>query len=91
MLAKRFLISGVVQGVGFRYYVLREVERIGSINGYCRNLRNGGVEVYAQADQSQMDALEASLRKGPRISHVKHMDGSEETPDHAYSDFRITH
>lgn len=90
MVARRYFVSGEVQGVGFRYYVLREVERIGNISGFVRNRTDGSVEVLAQADEGLLRELEESLRKGPRSSRVSRVQIVEESPDSNYPDFRIT-
>lgn len=90
MLARRYFVHGEVQGVGFRYYVLREVERIGRIDGFVRNRYDGSVEVYAQAEERLLKELEESLRKGPRSGRVSRLQIVEETVDDSYSDFRIT-
>ena len=90
MIARRYLISGDVQGVGFRYFVLRQVEGLGKISGFVRNLRDGRVEVYAQGEVEELDALEASLRKGPRGGWVSSVKVTEEVPEGRYADFRIT-
>jgi len=90
MRARRYIVSGDVQGVGFRYFVLREAQRIGNIRGFVRNLRNGNVEVYAEAGEKELVELEASLRKGPMSSEVSRVDVTEETPENKYTDFRIT-
>lgn len=91
MLAKRFAISGRVQGVGFRYFVYLEVERIGGICGYVRNMRDGSVEVYAEADEHHMNELENTLRKGPRSANVARVEIENEISEGKYTDFRITH
>jgi len=90
MLARRYLISGDVQGVGFRYFVLREAQRIGNIHGFVRNLRDGRVETYAEAEEAELKQLEASLRKGPIGGEVSRVDIIEENADGRYADFRIT-
>jgi acylphosphatase len=90
MLARRYFISGDVQGVGFRYFVLREVQRIGPIKGFVRNLRDARVEVYAEADEGLIKELEKSLHKGPGMSEVTNVRIDEEIPDGKYPDFRIT-
>ena len=63
--AKRFLVSGVVQGVGFRFFAVRAAQRLG-LAGYTRNLRDGRVEVYAVGDEQQLTSLHNDLEKGPR-------------------------
>jgi acylphosphatase len=90
VLARRYFVSGDVQGVGFRYYVLRETQRIGNLTGFVRNLRDGRVEVFAQGEQEQLNKLEGILRQGPRGSTVSNVRISEEMPSETYSDFRIT-
>ena len=83
-------MSGDVQGVGFRYFVIREVQQIGELRGYVRNLRDGRVEVYTEGEPAQVQQLEASLRKGPRGAWVSGVEVIEETPQGRYPDFRIT-
>lgn len=72
-LAKRFFVSGRVQGVGFRYFAEQQAGKLG-VNGYVRNLSDGRVEVYAVGDARQMEALRAVLRRGPRMSQVHRVD-----------------
>jgi acylphosphatase len=90
MIARRYFVSGDVQGVGFRYFVLREVQRIGKIRGFVRNLRDGRVETYAEGEERELEALEKSLRKGPFSSEVTKVEIIDETPNQSYTDFRIT-
>jgi acylphosphatase len=63
------LVSGRVQGVGFRWFTEREALRRG-VTGYVRNLPDGRVEVRAQADAAVLTALLARLRVGPRGAQV---------------------
>ena len=63
------LVSGMVQGVGYRYFAYQAARRIG-VTGWVRNLRNGDVEVEAQGTHSQVDAFAAQLHIGPRWSRV---------------------
>ena len=72
-LAKRFFVSGRVQGVGFRYFAEQQAGKLG-VNGYVRNLSDGRVEVYAIGDSRQMEALRAVLQRGPRMSQVDRVD-----------------
>jgi len=66
----RFLVSGLVQGVGYRYFVARHADRMG-LTGWARNLADGQVEVVVQGPQGSVDALETELRRGPRLSRVE--------------------
>ena len=71
--AKRFYVSGRVQGVGFRYFVERTAVSLG-VGGYVKNLFDGRVEVYAIANPEQMDALRNALRHGPHMATVLRVD-----------------
>ena len=71
--AKRFFVSGRVQGVGFRFFAERTAASLG-VGGYVRNLFDGRVEVYAVGSADQMDALKGALRRGPRMSAVDQVD-----------------
>jgi acylphosphatase len=73
MQAKRFYVSGRVQGVGFRFFTERIAESLG-VSGYVRNLLDGRVEVYAMGSAEQMDALRDALRRGPRMAAVHRVD-----------------
>ena len=66
---EKFLIEGLVQGVGFRYSTSYEGLRIG-LSGYAKNLPNGDVEVVACGTTDQIDLLGAWLQHGPRTSRV---------------------
>ena len=90
MVARRYFISGDVQGVGFRYFVQRHAKQLHGLNGFVRNLRDGRVEVYAEGTEDQLKDLEAALRQGPPGSTVERMDAQEETAGKHYRDFRIT-
>src|SRR5712671_3091602 len=71
--AKRYFVSGNVQGVGFRYFTQRAAERL-QLNGYTRNLPDGRVEVYAIGPADQLAKLRSVLDRGPwgaTVSEVK--------------------
>jgi acylphosphatase len=67
--AKRYYVSGIVQGVGYRYFAQRMAARLG-ISGYTRNLSDGRVEVYAIAPAESHGALRAALERGPQSASV---------------------
>jgi acylphosphatase len=71
--AKRFFVSGRVQGVGFRFFAERTASSLG-VGGFVRNLFDGRVEVYAIGSAEQMDALKNALRRGPRMAGVDRVD-----------------
>jgi acylphosphatase len=66
---RRYLVSGRVQGVGFRWFVEREAAQLG-ITGWVRNREDGRVEVMATGTRQQLSALNAHLRQGPRAARV---------------------
>ena len=73
MSARRWIVRGLVQGVGFRWFVGREAERLG-LRGFVRNLSDGTVEVVSQGPDTALDAMERHLSRGP--SHAR-VDGVE--------------
>jgi acylphosphatase len=74
--ARRLVISGNVQGVGYRAFARQEARAIGA-TGWTRNLANGDVEVHANGTRSQLDDLEARLRQGPRWAEVRSVIATE--------------
>jgi acylphosphatase len=71
--ARRWYISGRVQGVGYRYFAQRAAAELG-LTGYVRNLDDGRVEVYAVGPSKKLDQLAGSLHRGPRWSDVRGVD-----------------
>lgn len=86
--AKKYLISGRVQGVGFRFFAEREANRLG-LRGYVRNLSDGSVEVYAAGTPDALRALGARLTEGPRAAEVIQVRESDQPVNHAYASFVI--
>ena len=74
--AKRFYVSGAVQGVGFRFFVERVAAKLG-IAGYVRNLFDGRVEVYGIGSSVQLDTLNGELRRGPSMASVEQVTESD--------------
>ena len=71
--AKRWLISGRVQGVGFRDFVYRRANEL-ALSGWVRNLSDGTVEVYAIGPNAVLNRLAAMLHTGPRGADVRHVE-----------------
>jgi acylphosphatase len=86
--ARRYLVRGRVQGVGFRWFVEREAHTLG-IAGWVRNNHDGSVEVLAQGTRDQLSGLHSRLREGPRAARVDAVDVSEASPIEGLSSFRI--
>jgi acylphosphatase len=68
-MVQHFLVKGRVQGVGFRWFVLREAAEIG-LRGWVRNTADGHVEVLAAGEPDQLKDLLAALGRGSRGSRV---------------------
>ena len=75
-IARRYLISGRVQGVGFRYFTQRVAARHG-ISGWVRNTPDGRVEIEAEGDDHAMRQFESSVSMGPAGAHVDHVGTTE--------------
>jgi acylphosphatase len=82
----RLLVSGRVQGVGFRYFVTQAAEGFG-VSGYARNLPDGDVEVVAEGPPHALDALEEVLRTGPRAARVERVVREDVGPSGRYAGF----
>jgi len=87
-LAKKYVISGRVQGVGFRFFVERWAGQLG-ICGYVKNLWDGTVEVYAIGDAASLEQLKLRLAEGPGAARVSGVRESDETVDKRYARFMI--
>jgi acylphosphatase len=74
----RFLVSGMVQGVGFRWFVARHARALG-LTGFARNLPDGRVEVVVSGPEESLPALEQLLRAGPAHAQVERVERSSET------------
>ena len=71
--AARFVAHGRVQGVGYRWFVWREAERLG-LRGVVRNLPDGSVEVTAEGVDDALARLEQALARGPSVARVDRVD-----------------
>jgi acylphosphatase len=82
-LSKRYFVSGMVQGVGFRYFTQDAAEKL-QVSGFVRNLGDGRVEVFAMATPRQHAELRTMLERGPRFSSVSAVQEEPATPDPQY-------
>jgi acylphosphatase len=71
----RFEVFGMVQGVGFRWFVARHARSLG-LTGYARNLPSGSVEVLVDGPEEALPALERLLRAGPASAQVDRVERS---------------
>ena len=88
MKAFLYRVIGIVQGVGFRYFVYRKAIPLG-LSGYVKNLIDGSVEVFVQGEEPEIQILEEALRKGPSFSHVTDIVKTEVPIKPQYKEFRI--
>ncbi len=87
-IARRYFISGRVQGVGFRYFTQAVASREG-VHGWVRNLSDGRVEAYAHGDAQAIDRFERSLRHGPAGAHIDAVDVFDDVPDSSGAGFDV--
>ena len=73
MRAKRVIISGRVQQVGFRQWMAEEAERLG-VSGWVRNRGDGTVEAVLAGDAAAVEELVRACRRGPRLAQVDSID-----------------
>ena len=74
--SRRYFVSGIVQGVGFRFFVQRVAEKL-EIGGYARNLFDGRVEVLAVGTAAQLAEMKSALEHGPRFASVSEVREEE--------------
>ena len=86
--ARRYVISGRVQGVGFRFFAEAAAAREG-LHGWVRNLPDGGVEIAAEGDAEAVERFEWHLRHGPPSARVDHVDVDEMSPSGRDTGFSI--
>lgn len=88
--ARRYFISGIVQGVGFRFFAQQAARRF-EVAGYARNLPDGRVEAYAVGAPRQLDAFRRALERGPSGASVSGVTEESAAVDSRYAKgFSIT-
>lgn len=88
--AFRGIAKGLVQGVGYRYFVYQSASRL-NIAGMVRNLPNGDVEVFAQGEEANLREFLAELHQGPPFSNVENILIQWEKPKPDMKRFKIEH
>ena len=86
--AKRYLIRGRVQGVGYRYFAQGVAERLG-VTGFVCNIPSGDVEVHAEGDDVTLNLFKQELERGPRMARVTEVIESDVPASGRYSSFLI--
>ncbi|MFM9903617.1 MAG: acylphosphatase [Pyrinomonadaceae bacterium] len=88
MIARKYFISGEVQGVGFRFFAQRVASRH-QVRGYVKNLADGRVEALAEGSAKAVDGFRLDIAAGPRHSRVGEIEELVVEPSGLYSSFRI--
>jgi acylphosphatase len=88
MIARKLFISGMVQGVGYRFFAQRSSARH-QVRGYVRNLKDGRVEVWAEGSELAVNEFKSDLAAGPTDSRVETIEEIVVEPTGLYSAFRI--
>jgi len=88
IIAKRFLISGRVQGVGFRYFV-QDHAAVEGVHGYVRNLPDGRVEALIEGDEESVVRVERALRRGPAGARIDNVVVEDTAPSGRATGFSI--
>jgi acylphosphatase len=83
IVARRFLLSGRVQGVGFRFFV-EDQARVEQVAGWVRNLPDGRVEVVADGEEESVLRFERALHRGPRGALIEHVTAEPVPPEGRY-------
>lgn len=88
IVAKLFVISGRVQGVGFRYFV-QDHASVEGVHGYVRNLPDGRVEALVEGDDESVLRVERALRRGPHAARIEQVEVQEVPPSGRATGFSI--
>ena len=83
------MVSGTVQGVGFRYFTQRAAAKL-KVGGYVKNLRDGRVEVFVMGTPQQLRELRSVLERGPRFSSVSGVTEEPASVDPQYASGFVT-
>lgn len=86
--ARKFLITGDVQGVGYRFFAQRAAARH-QVMGHVRNCPDGSVEVVAEGSASEVEGFKNDLVTGPQWSCVDQVEEINLEPTGLYASFRI--
>ena len=87
-IARKYVVSGLVQGVGYRFFAERVANQLG-LRGYVKNLWDGNVEAYAIGDQVQLEEFKRRLAEGPRMARITSVQELDAPVEKKYSRFGI--
>jgi acylphosphatase len=86
--ARRYTITGRVQGVGFRFFTEERAQREG-LHGWVRNLPDGGVEIMAEGDAEALDRFERQVRHCPPGARIEHVEVDHIAPSGNATGFSV--
>ena len=90
LVARRFVVTGRVQEVGYRWFVL-EAARLEGVTGWVRNRPDGAVEIEAEGDAEAFERFERAVRTGPPRARVDDVDTEMLTPTGRFPTFTARH
>ena len=82
------LVSGLVQGVNYRWFTLDTAANLG-LTGWVRNLPDGRVEAEIEGEKEVVDRMIEAMRRGPRLAQVTDLEVSEQPCQNLYRDFQV--
>ena len=88
IVARRFLVHGRVQGVGFRFFA-EDAAHMEGLGGFVRNLEDGRVEVVAEGEEDAVRRFERALHAGPPLSRIERVETEDRLPQGSVTSFRI--
>jgi acylphosphatase len=88
--SRRFVVTGRVQGVGFRFFVY-EAARAEGLSGWVANRADGRVEIALEGDGESVDRVDRHIRRGPAGARVDHVEAFDDAPSDRYTGFEIRH
>jgi acylphosphatase len=90
IVARRFIIKGDVQGVGFRWFTMRAARSLG-LAGTVRNMSDGAVEAIAEGSPGAIEAFRRELERGPSHARVSSVDEIEIPATGSYTEFAVSY
>ncbi len=90
MICVKLTVSGMVQGVGFRWFIKQKATKFG-LNGTVRNMANGNVEIEVEGEEERVNALIRFAKAGPSFSRVSEVNIEKKTLTNSYKSFEITY
>jgi acylphosphatase len=88
LVARRFVLTGHVQGVGFRFFA-ENAARVEGLSGWVQNHPNGSVEVVAEGDREAIERFEMRLRRGPARARIERIVVDDEVPSGRSQGFSV--